>query len=311
MRVSSNGFPNNLAVQLNQLMARQNRLQDQVASGQKVTLPEDNPGAVQRVLDLQTQSLATNQYQANISRVQEMATTTYTAVQGLKTISDRAGEIATLADGLSSPDELASYATEVGNLIQQAVQVANSKDRGSYIFSGTKSDTPPFAVTTDSNGNVTGVTYQGNTSVPQTEVAPDVTLSVQVPGANTTGTGARGLITDDRSGADFLNHLISLQNNLLAGNTDAIASTDRVNLGKDEENILYHVADNGAMQSRLSASSSSASQYGLSLNTQISNEADADIAQTLIDLSRSQTAYQAALQSGAMLMNNSLLNYLE
>ncbi|HET7626172.1 MAG TPA: flagellin, partial [Verrucomicrobiae bacterium] len=133
MRVSSNGFPNNLAVQLNQLMARQNRLQNQVATGQKIVLPEDNPGAVQRVLDLQTQAMATTQYQANISRVQEMATTTYTAIQGLKTISDRAGEIATLADGLSSPDELASYATEVGNLIKQAVQVANSKDRDSYI----------------------------------------------------------------------------------------------------------------------------------------------------------------------------------
>ncbi|HET7625259.1 MAG TPA: hypothetical protein VFM25_08335, partial [Verrucomicrobiae bacterium] len=199
----------------------------------------------------------------------------------------------------------------VENLIKQAVQVANAKDRGSYIFSGTKSDTPPFAITADSNGNVTAVTYQGNTSVPQTEVAPNVTLAIQIPGANTTGTGARGLITDDRSGADFLNHLISLRDHLLAGDTDAIASTDQKNLANDEENILYHVANNGAMQSQLSASSDSAGNYELALNTQISNEADADIAQTLIDLSRSQTAYQAALQSGAMLMNNSLLNYLQ
>ncbi len=72
---------------------------------------------------------------------------------------------------------------------------------------------------------------------PAAEVAPGYSLSVQVPGANTSGTGPAGVITDSRTGADFFNHLIALRNDLQAGNTQAIASTDQAALAKDEDNI--------------------------------------------------------------------------
>jgi flagellar hook-associated protein 3 FlgL len=311
MRVASNTFSTNLMDQLMQLQNRQNRLQNQAATGQKLTLPEDDPGAMRRVLDLQTASRATAQYQSNISALQEQATTTYNAISSLKTISDRAGEIATLADGLKSPQELATYATEVTNLIKQAVQVVNTKDRGNYILAGTKTDTQPFIANTDANGNVTSVSYNGNTDVSQSEIAENVTVTAQVPGENSSGSGPRGLLADSRYGADFLNHLISLQNHLLAGDTASIASTDRAQLGKDEENILYHIGANGALQSRLDSTDKIASQQGLSIDGQISQETSADLAQTLTQLSQTQTAYQAALQSGAKLMGTSLLDYLK
>jgi len=37
---------------------------------------------------------------------------------------------------------------------------------------------------------------------------------------------------------------------------------------------------------------------------------DADLAQTLVRLNQTQTAYQAAMQSGAQLLQSSLLDYL-
>lgn len=310
MRVTANTFPNSLLTQLTSLSQRQNKLQNQAATGQKVQLPEDDPVTMRRVLDMQAEGKTIGQFQRNVARNQELATASFNSIQALKKISDRAREISISADGLKSPDELKVYAKELTELIKTAVQATNSKNRGDYIFGGTLSDQPPFVLTTDADNNVTSVTYQGNTTLAENEIASGITLSAQAVGENNSGTGPRGLISDNRSGADFFNHLISLQNNLISGNVAAIESTDRVNLANDEDNFLYHVGTNGAIQARLEATDSIAEKRTDTLETLISSDVDADLAQTLVRLSQTQTAYQAALQSAGKILSSSLLDYL-
>lgn len=311
MRVSTSAFPDSFMLQTAKLQNQQSKLQNEASTGLKLSLPEDDPAAMAQVLDLQTLSDANSQYQTNITQLTTQATTTYNAINSLKSITNRLGEIATLADGASSPTAQASYATEVGQLIQQAVQIGNTQDAdGNYIFGGTNTGSPPFVATTDSSGNVTGVTYQGNTSVAGAEVSAGMTVSAQTLGANTSGSGPAGLFVDSRSGADLFSHMISLQQNLQSGNTAAIASTDAPALTKDENNLLNQVSANGAVQSRLQAASSLAAQQGQAITSQISSKTDADLATTLTQFSQAQTAYQAALQSGVSVLQLSLLNYL-
>ncbi|HEU5125395.1 MAG TPA: flagellar hook-associated protein FlgL [Verrucomicrobiae bacterium] len=310
MRVTGNTFSTNFLNQVNRLTVRQQQLQNQAATGQRITAPEDDPAAMQRVLGLKTEQQNLTQYSNTIAALQDRAMSSFNAIKGVKTVSDRAGEIATLADGTRSPEELKTYASEVTELIKQAVQVMNSQHGDQYLFGGTASSQPPFTLTTDADGNVTGVTYQGNTSVVENEIGSGSAISIDAPGENTSGTGARGIITDSRSGADFFNHLISLRDHLLAGDTAAIASTDRPALSDDEENLIYHISNNGVMQSRLEAANTAGKTRKDSLEQVISREADADLTETLVSLSQTQTAYQAALQSGASLMKLSLMNYL-
>lgn len=310
MRVTANTFPNSLLNQLTSLTQRQNKLQNQAATGQLVQLPEDDPVAMRRVLDMQAESKSVAQYQRNIARHQELGTASFNAVKALKKVSDRVREIAISADGLKSPEELNLYAKEVTELIKTAVQAANTKNRGDYIFSGTLSNQAPFEMTTDVDGNVTAVTYNGNTTLAESEIASGITISAQNIGENTSGNGPRGLITDSRVGADFFSHLISLQNNLIAGDVTAIESTDRANLSQDEDNFLYHIGTNGAIQSRLEATDTIASNRTDTLEVLVSNEVDADLAQTLVRLNQTQTAYQAALQSAGKILNSSLLDYI-
>ena len=310
MRVSSSMFPDALVQQLNVLQARQQQLANEASSGQRVQLPSDDPSAARLVLDMQAENRQVTQYKTNISTLQQQATSSAAAMQQLKTIADRAGEIATQADGTASQQDLDNYAAEVTQLIQQAAQIMNSQFQGSYLFGGTKSGQPPFTIAADSNGNVISVTYQGNVSTAQVEIAKGDTLSVQTVGANTSGSGANGLITDSRNGADFFNHLISLQNNLKAGNTATISSTDQANLTIDDQNIITQIASNAAIQGRLNTASTIANSRTTSLNQLVSNLADADLSQTITQLSQTQNAYTAALQSGAAIMKLSLLNYL-
>jgi flagellar hook-associated protein 3 FlgL len=310
MRVTSNSFPNALVDQLSSLAARQSRLQLQAATGQRIQSPEDDPVALRRVLDLQVESSAASQFRHNIARQQELADATFGTMKSLKKISDRASEIATLADGVKSPQELQNYAAEVTELIKQGVQVMNAKNRGDYLFAGTRTDEAPFALTLNAEGQADTVEYRGNTALAEVEIAEGETLSAQTLGANLGGEGPRGLITDSRSGADFFNHLIALQNNLAKGNVQAIAQIDRPQLQRDEENILFHFSSNGAVQAHLEAADTIAIDRGLSLETQVSREVDSDLAQTMVKLSQTQTAYQAALQSGGAILNLSLLDFL-
>lgn len=310
MRVTSTMFSQSLVGQLARITNRQNRLQEQAATGQRISQAEDDPGAMRRVLDLQTEARSVEQHRKNLASLKEQATVSYSAMSALKKISDRAGEIAVLADGTKSPDDLRNYATEVTQLIQQAAQLANTQHRGNYVFAGTKTDQPAFTVSINGTGQVTAVAYQGNASQAETEITEGMTMSAQAVGANTSGTGPRGLFTDSGAGADFFNHLISLQNHLQAGDATAVNGSDLPALQQDEDNFLFHIAQNGSVQARLEATDSLAATRSLSVEKLISGEADADLAQTLVRLSETQNAYQAALQTGGSIMNMSLLDYL-
>jgi len=310
MRVTSNTFPNTLREQLTRLNQRQSRLQNQAATGQLLTLPEDNPSAMRRVLDMQNESGSVAQYRSNIARHQELANATFSNLKGLRSLVDRAGEIATLAGGVQPGRDLKLYATEVNGLIEQALQIGNSQNRGDYLFAGTRADQPAFVATRDANGNVTSVTYQGSADVASSEISDRFEVSAQVPGVNNTGAGVRGLVSDSRSGADLFNHLLALRDRLEAGDATAISASSLDELRTDEEHLLVHMGANGAIQARLETTESLLKDRAASIEALVSKESDADLAQTLVRLSEIQTAYQAALQSGGSILNRSLLDYI-
>ena len=104
--------------------------------------------------------------------------------------------------------------------------------------------------------------------------------------------------------------MIALQNDLTSGNTTAISGTDSTNLQNDEDNMTYQVANNGNVQDRLTAAASLASSQSNSLSGLVTNASGADLVNTLSELNQTQTAYQAALESSATIMQLSILNYL-
>jgi flagellar hook-associated protein 3 FlgL len=313
MRITSNAYDSSLVNQLSQLSAQQYTIQNQVSTGLSVQAPSDNPAAMENTLDYQAQNAAQTQYSSNISTLQSRANSVYSVLQSLQTITSRAGEIATSAgNATSSQSTLNNYADEVNQLINQVVNAANTKDpsTGQYLFGGTASSTAPFTTTTDANGDVTAVTYNGNSSVNQAQIGAGMTATADVPGANTGSSGVHGLITDSQSGADLINHLVSLRNNLTAGNTAAITATDNTDLQKDENNVAYQVANNGVVQSQLTTAATFATNSAQSLNSMISNSSSANLVQVMMQLNQTQNAYQAALQSGVKIMQLSILNYI-
>jgi flagellar hook-associated protein 3 FlgL len=311
MRVTSNSFPTALQYQLESLATKQARLQSQAATGQRFKAPSEDPRATRKVLELQQETRRLTQYNENIDLSNEKLNSIYGAVQALKKVSDRAGELAAMVDDMKSKDQLAAYRQEINQLIEQSVQIANTNNQFGYIFAGNRSNAEAYEISRNEAGEISGVSYQGTTDTVGIEIAKGSSLSVQMPGSNTSESGVQGLF-ETREGS-FFQHLIELRDKLDGGTREDVAyirETVAKNLMKDESNVIYHISRVGALEARLETAKTMGSRRITAANEFVSKEVDADLAKTLVKLNEIQTAYLAALKSGATIMNQSLLDYV-
>lgn len=298
MRVTNSTVSENIVDQIQRLSTQQAKLQNQVSTGQRIFQPEDDPAAVARVLDLQAEQRNIAQYSSNAARALQISQASFSGLQSIKTVSDRANQIATLGGGALNASQSAAYASEVNQLIEQTVQSANSKFGNDYLYAGTAVDTVPFVAARDAQGNVTSVTYAGNTNQSAVPLSETATVTPNTSGAT------------NLSIRDFINQLVALRDSLNANSAPAI-STARTNLASSEDTIVSALAEHGGVQTRIEANQSQQTDRQTNVEKLISTEADADLPSTIVKLTQTQTAYQAALQSAANIMRISLLDYIK
>lgn len=297
MRIASNTTSDVMIRQIQQLTAEQVKLQLQVSTGRRITQPEDDPTAVGRVLTLQSEKRQIGQYASNAIRALTLAETSFSGLQGLKKISDRAGELATLGTGAMSTDAMKAYATEVEQLLEQALQLGNTRAGSDYIFAGTAVDAPAFSATRNGAGQITAITFDGNGNQAVIPLSEATSVSPSTSGPTNQGIG------------DFLNHLIELRDALASGDIDAVR-TVQSGLTDDEDLLISAMADNGGIQTRIEAAKVQQRDRATSIEKLIADETSVDLPTTIVRLNQTNTAYQAALASASKIMNLSLLDYI-
>lgn len=297
MRVSTNTLSENLIRQIQQLGSQQNRLQTQVATGQRIFQPEDDPTAVGRVLSLESEQREITQYVRNVDRALEISQVSFSSLQGLKSVTDRATEIGVLGAGTLSNEAARAYATEVDQLIEQTLQLANTKLRNDYIFAGTAVDAAPFTATRNAGGQITAATYGGNAVQAPIQLSESSSIAPGTTGATNTAVGG------------LLNQLVALRDALNLNDNTAVKAA-QTGLVASEDVLVAALAETGGVQMRIEASRTQLNNRSDSIERLISAEADLDLPTAVVKLNQSQTAYQAALQSAASIMRQSLLDYI-
>ncbi|MGH7997054.1 MAG: flagellin [Opitutaceae bacterium] len=297
MRITSTMVTNNMLSELQNLESQQSQLQAEVSSGLAVTQPSDNPAVFGQTIELEGESSQLAQYQQNATDALNTANASYSALDSLQSIFDRASQLGTLGTSVTDATSAGAYGEELDQLIQQAVQVANSQVGGQYLFAGTAVSTVPYTTTTDANGNVTAVAYAGNTQ--QSSVPISATSTVN-PG--TSGATNQGIAT-------LLNQMVALADALNGGDSSAIASAAQAMNGS-EDVLTDAVAQNGAVQSRIQSDQTQLQSESTEMGNLISDNTNADLPTTIVNLNQAQLAYQAALQTSASVMRLSILNYV-
>lgn len=297
MRITNSTVSDNIVAQIQNLSTQQAKLQTQVSTGQRIFQPEDDPAAVGRVLSLQAEQRNITQYQNNAAHALEVSQASFSGLQNIKSVSDRATQIGTLGSGALNASQSAAYASEVNQLIEQALQTGNSKFGNDYLYAGTAVNTTPFVAVRDAQGNVTSVSYAGNSS--QAAIPLSETASVTPNTSGATNTGIR----------DFINQLVALRDALNANNSASVTTVQSSLIGTEDQ-LVSALAEHGGVQSRIEANQVQQKDRTTDVEKLISNEADADLPTTIVKLTQTQTAYQAALQSAANIMKISLLDYI-
>ena len=305
MRVTFNAFPDTLLGRLQSLGSEQNKALTQLSTGQRISAPSDDAPAMQRILNLRTEKKQNQQFHRNATDGLEKSKVTFSSLEQIKDLLVRASELAAGVNGASSPNEYFAKSSEINQLIEQGLNVGNTKLRGSYLFAADSPENPAFTATRDSQNKITAITYAGSQNDSAIRIGEDTEIKV---GSS---------VPENEKIETVLNKLIALRNAM-----DAPASATKSetvigmrgqgtdNLDQLENDILSSISRAGTIQYRLETAMRDLEVRYEATEQLISKDADVDFAEATVRLNRSQMAYQAAIQSGAMIQRNSLLDYV-
>lgn len=295
MRITESGTSANLLHHLQRLSFGQQNLQESLATGQRVIRSDDDPAAVRRVIDLQAEASGLLRFQKNIAAAMNISQASLSAVNSLKEMSDRAGQIAIEAEGIGGDGK--ALAEELNQMVEQALLTLNARSSEEYLFSGTATGRLPFVADRDADGRIVAIAYAGGDERREIPVSANARVAPHAdPERN-------------RELASFVNSLIQLRDDIQSGNSPS-ATGSRDALTSGEDTLIQLIGDIGATQLRLELIDRQAESRLLAIEERVSNEADADMVQTIVRFNQMQQTYQAALQSSGRLFHQSLLDYI-
>ncbi|ANF25212.1 flagellar hook-associated protein FlgL [Stutzerimonas stutzeri] len=304
MRISNAQITAMMHGSMNTSSEKLGKLMQQMATGERMLMPSDDPISAVRVLRIQREEATLTQYRTNIANVSGNLSK---QEANLKASSDTMLNVRDLllwaANGSNTSEDLAAIANEMGNLERTIVSFANVRDEeGRYLFSGTLSDRP--AITFDAATQSYQLT--GNDQYRQAAVANGVLVEENVTAAQVFGGGV-GMLND-------LNALVKmLADPALDANDPAVQASISATLNsldKTHGDLLGAVSELGGRQNTLTLLSSSNEDVSL-VNQKIDGElSQLDYASASIDLNNYQLSLQATQKTYLKINGLSLFGML-
>jgi flagellar hook-associated protein 3 FlgL len=179
MRISTTQFYETSASNYSRTYANVTKTGEEVSSQIKLNTAGDDPVGAARVLALQQQNSMLLQYKSNIDNINTGVVNTETALTAITSAIQRAQELVLSASNGTNTDlNRQASASELKQLQEQILGLMNSKDsQGNYLFSGSKSSTPPYAVNPDGT-----YSYQGDQTRNMLNIGSGISMA-----SNTTG----------------------------------------------------------------------------------------------------------------------------
>ena len=139
-------------------------IMEKMASQKQVNKPSDDPLGMGKILDYRAVKAQISSYKDNIDSSKSWLSATESNLTNVNDILTKVKELAVAqasATATASTRQIA--ADSLQPLVDQIRSLANSKFGNRYIFSGTKTDTEPFAATLSAARIDTAVSASGNT----------------------------------------------------------------------------------------------------------------------------------------------------
>ena len=290
MRITQGIVHRNFLRNLERITDNINHEFQQISSGKRIIRASDDPVSVQSALKFKDRLNRIEEYERNIDNAISWLNMVESAFNAMEDILNRLEEIAV---SMGSDNVNASArkiaAQEVSRIKEHALMIANTKFKGRYIFSGFKTDTPPF---TDSDNN-----YHGDNGIMQVEVDDGLKISYNFTG---------DIFTDQ---VNIFQLMDDLKDALNKNDSSQIrALLDDIHQAYERVNIAH--AELGAKVKTLENMKQDLSSRKLSFNEFISKREDLDLAEAIPKLYIYQSGYQAILHSFSKITSINLFDII-
>ena len=295
-RVTHSTIQRSTLANLQASLAAGARLQAQMSSGTKISVPSDDPAGAHDLLRLRVDLRAVTQYERNRADGDAWLATVDEAVRESLSITNATRVLVVRAEnGSLSADAREALAAEVEARRDELLQQANATYSGRQVFAGTSKD-PAFTVDPAATPPYVFNGFAGATVT--REVGPGATVRVDADGGQTFGTG-------DDSVFAVLDRVAAA---IRSGSTDMSTHLDAVD-GRISA-MLEQVASVGARHGQVIAAKDVLMARTVTLKEQIGGIEDIDLAQITLDVQAQEVAYRGALGAAAKVLQPSLLDFL-
>jgi flagellar hook-associated protein 3 FlgL len=299
MRIATSQYQAMMNASLQKNQARITELTEQMANGNRIQVPSDDPVDSVRLSRLKREEAAITQYRANIAAVQQRMSKNEGYLSNMVNDMTSGRDLLVWAsDGSNTPGDLNAMVTSLTALRDSLMYTANTLDQeGRHIFSGTATNTAPIAY--DASATLgSRYSFAGNTN--------DQTVVV--------GNGITQVANQNLSGLEkLLNQLDQTIDTLSKKNVDpndpAVRTVVSTNLkGFDDAMGLLSgkVAVLGGQQNILRTMDSNHGNVSLANQMAITEIGQLDVGAAAIELSGYSTALQASYKAYSKIGNLSL-----
>lgn len=263
-----------------------------IAAGTRIQYPSDDPVAFEATTRLGATIRRLEQYNKNVDDALAWLGLTESALAQAGEGVHRARELAVqAASGTLTEADRLDVAREISQIIDDLLDIGNTRYGDRYVFAGLKTTTAPFVREED------GYAYVGSPATEhlEYEIGPGLTLRIGVNG--------------DEAILPLLDALSALETALVENDTVAI---DQALGGLDEafNSLLRWRSEVGARMNRLELTQARYEGDVINARALLSEKEDVDYAEAIMRLKQEESVYRAALATSARIIQPTLIDFL-
>ncbi len=177
-RVTQNMLSNSVMRNLNRKAQDLLNIQSMLSSGKRISKPSDDPVGTASAIRMRSQLSQTTQFLRNIQSGETQINTSDGVFNDMSNLLMRAQELAISQANVTADDSTRiAVAEEINALINQYVDLLNTKVGNRFIFAGYETTNAPFVQTE------TGITYVGDSGEMNIEIDNGTTINTNVAGS--------------------------------------------------------------------------------------------------------------------------------
>ncbi|MCT8140147.1 flagellar hook-associated protein FlgL [Anaerobacillus sp. CMMVII] len=309
MRITQTMLSNNTLRHMSNSYQKLGKIQDQLATGKKITRASQDPVVAMNGMRYRSQVTEIEQFNRNLSETYNWMDTADSSLDKVTLTLQRIRELTVQATNDSYEDtQRENIRKEITQLREHLMALANTKANNKYIFNGTNTINPPVDEkqmnAALAEALATGVVppladaVSKNGEAVQFELLKGVNVGVNINPTN---------VFSEK----FFSDIISLEKTLGNPNSKATDIEGFIDLVANHiDSVVNERAELGARVNRVEMIEDRIMEQEVIARRILSNNEDADMEKVIIDLVSQESVHRAALSAGARIIQPSLLDFL-